>query len=101
MQAATGTTPEMVAGILQQRRGDDGIEPSEDDMRFEDIRQVAGWLAGSTLPIEQVLGKLTTESTVKRIDSRGMVGDRSRRISVVAGSGEDGSGTTYLLWEEK
>ena len=96
-----GTTPEMVAGILQQRRGDDGIEPSEDDMRFEDIRQVAGWLAGSTLPIEQVLGKLTTESTVKRIDSRGMVGDRSRRISVVAGSGEDGSGTTYLLWEEK
>jgi hypothetical protein len=91
----------MVQGILQQRRGDDGIEPSEDDMRFEDISQVAGWLSGSTLPIEQVLGKLTTESTVKRIDSRGIVGDRSRRISVVAGSGEDGSGTTYLLWEEK
>ena len=101
LQAATGVTPEMVAGILQQRRGSDGIEPSEDDFRFEDVRQLAGWLSASTLPAEQVLAKLTTESTVKRIDSRGIVGDRSRRISVVAATGEGESASTYLLWEEK
>ena len=101
LQAATGVTPEMVEGILQQRRGADNIEPSEDDFRFEDVAQVAGWLAGSTLPAEQILAKLTTESAVKRIDSRGIVGERSRSISVVADSGEGGDGTTYLLWEEK
>jgi len=101
LQAATGVTPEMVEGILQQRRGPDGVEPSEDDFRFEDVSQLAGWLAASTLPTEQVLAKLTTESAVKRIDSRGIVGERSRLISVVASSGDGGDGTTYLLWEEK
>lgn len=101
LQAATGITPEMVEGILQQRRGPDGIEPSEDDFRFDDVAQVAGWLGGSTLPAEQVAAKLTTESSVKRIDSRGIVGERARSISVVADSGEGGDGTTYLLWEEK
>ena len=101
LQAATGITPEMVEGILQQRRGPDGIEPSEDDFRFEDVSQLAGWLAGSTLPTEQILAKLSTESAVKRIDSRGLVGERSRLISVVAASGDGGDGTTYLLWEEK
>ncbi len=101
LQAATGITPEMAEGILQQRRGPDNVEPSEDDFRFEDVAQVAGWLSGSTLPTEQVAAKLTTESSVKRIDSRGIVGERSRSISVVAASGEGGEGTTYLLWEEK
>jgi type II secretory pathway component PulK len=101
LQAATGIVPEMVEGILQQRRGPDGIEPSEDDFRFEDVSQLAGWLAGSMLPPEQVLAKLSTESSVKRIDSRGIVGERSRLISVVAASGDGGDGTTYLLWEEK
>jgi type II secretory pathway component PulK len=101
LQAATGVVPEMVEGILQQRRGPDGIEPSEDDFRFEDVSQLAGWLAGSMLPPEQVLAKLTTESSVKRIDSRGIVGERSRLISVVAASGDGGEGNTYLLWEEK
>jgi hypothetical protein len=47
------------------------------------------------------MGRLTTESSVKRIDSRGMVGERSRQISVVAESGEGGEVATYLLWEEK
>ena len=101
LQAATGILPEMVEGILQQRRGPDGIEPSEDDFRFEDVSQLAGWLAGSMLPSEQILAKLSTESSVKRIDSRGIVGERSRLISVVAASGDGGDGTTYLLWEEK
>lgn len=101
LQAATGIVPEMVEGILQQRRGPDGIEPSEDDFRFEDVSQLAGWLAGSMLPSELILAKLSTESSVKRIDSRGIVGERSRLISVVAASGDGGDGTTYLLWEEK
>jgi type II secretory pathway component PulK len=101
LQAATGIVPEMVEGILQQRRGPDGIEPSEDDFRFEDVSQLAGWLAGSMLPSEQILAKLSTESSVKRIDSRGIVGERFRLISVVAASGDGGDGTTYLLWEEK
>ena len=101
LQAATGVVPEMVQGILQQRRGPDGIEPSEDDFRFEDVAQLSGWLAAATLPPDQVLAKLSTESSVKRIDSRGIVGERSRLISVVAASGDGGDGTTYLLWEEK
>jgi len=101
LQAATGVVPEMVQGILQQRRGPDGIEPSEDDFRFEDVAQLSGWLAAATLPPDQVLAKLSTESPVKRIDSRGIVGERSRSISVVAASGDGGDGTTYLLWEEK
>ena len=100
LQAATGLTPEMVEGILQQRRGSDGIEGTEDDFRFESVEQVSGWARGGTMPWEMMKPKLTTESPVKRIDSRGIVGDRSRRISVVASSNRDGGATTYLLWEE-
>jgi type II secretory pathway component PulK len=100
LQAVTGLTPEMVEGILQQRRGPDGIEPSEDDFRFESVEQLSGWLQGSMMPLSMVVAKLSTESVVKRIDSRGLVGDRSRRISVVASSGEGAEPATYLLWEE-
>jgi len=101
LQAATGLTPELVADILRMRRGGDEIEPTEDDVKFEDIQQLKGWLQASTLPPEQVAERLTTESKVKRIDSRGIVGECERLISVVAESGEGGQATNYLLWEEK
>ncbi len=101
LQAATGLTPEMVAEILRMRAGPDGVERTEDDFIFESTEQLRGWLQASALPMDQVMSRLTTESTVKRIDSRGLVGDRSVLISVVAASGEGGPANTYLLWEEK
>lgn len=101
LQAATGVTPEMAAAILRMRRGGDEIEPSEDDVRFESVAQLGGWLQTSIFPPEQVAARLTTESTVKRIDSRGIVGDCERLISVVTASGEGGSSSGYLLWEER
>jgi type II secretory pathway component PulK len=102
LQAVTGLTPEMVGDILRLRRGGDEIEPSEDDVRFESIDQLAGWLQASTLPPDRAAARLTTESTVKRIDSRGMVDDCEVQISVVTASGGDGGQSTdYLLWEER
>jgi general secretion pathway protein K len=102
LQAATGLTPEIVQDILRLRRGGDEIEPSEDDVRFESIQQLSGWLQASSLPRDRVAARLTTESTVKRIDSRGMVDDCEARISVVTASGGDGGPPTdYLLWEER
>ena len=101
LQAATGLTPEMVGEILRMRVGPDGVEGTEDDFVFESTDQLRGWLQGSALPLEQVMSRLTTESPVKRIDSRGMVGDRAVLISVVAATGEGGPANTYLLWEEK
>lgn len=101
LQAVTGLPPEMVEEILRMRRGADGMEPSEDDLRFEDIAQLRGWLQASKRPYEQVEPKLATESSVKRIDSRGIVGDREVSISVVAESTATGGSPTYLLWEER
>ncbi len=101
LQAVTGLNAEMVDGILRQRVGPDGIEPSDDDFRFEDIKQLDGWLQSSGLPAGQAASRLTTESAVKRIDSSGFVGDFVRQISVVAGSSEGGQPSEYLLWEEK
>ncbi len=101
LRVVTGLNAEMVDGILLQRIGPDGIEPSEDDFRFEDIKQLDGWLQSSGLPAGQAAARLTTESTVKRIDSRGFVGDFERQISVVAGPSEGGQPVDYLLWEEK
>jgi general secretion pathway protein K len=101
LQAATGLTPEMVEDILRLRRGGDEIEPSEDDVRFESIDQLRGWLQTSVFPPGQLAGRLTTESTVKRIDSRGIVGDCEVLISVVTASGDGGQSTEYLLWEER
>lgn len=101
LQAATGLTPEIVAEILRMRLGTDGIKNTEDDFVFESTDQLRGWLQGSALPLEQLMSRLTTESTVKRIDSRGIVGDRSVLISVVAAIGEGGPSSNYLLWEEK
>ena len=101
LQAAAGLTPEMAADILRMRRGGDEIEPSEDDVRFESVEQLGGWLQTSVFPPEQVASRLTTESTVKRIDSRGIVGDSERLISVVTASGDGGQSNEYLLWEER
>ncbi|MFM8807504.1 MAG: general secretion pathway protein GspK, partial [Chthoniobacterales bacterium] len=101
LQAATGLTPEMTADIIRARLGPDGEEETEDDLRFETVDQLNGWLTASSYPAAQAAARLTTESTVKRIDSRGIVGDCERVISVVAESGEGGQGSSYLLWEEK
>lgn len=101
LEVATGLPPEMVAEILRMRQGADGFEPSEDDLRFESVEQLKGWLQASIRPYEQVAAKLTTESDVKRIDSRGIVGDREVSISVVAESSSGGGTPTYLLWEER
>ncbi|MFM8459957.1 MAG: hypothetical protein ACKOB0_13655, partial [Chthoniobacterales bacterium] len=101
LQAATGLTPEMTADIIRARLGPDGEEETEDDLRFETVDQLNGWLTASSYPAAQAAARLTTESTVKRIDSRGIVGDCERLISVVAESGEGGQSASYLLWEEK
>jgi general secretion pathway protein K len=100
LEAVTGLPPEMVGEILRLRQGADGVEPSEDDLRFEKVDQLRGWLQASIRPYDQVAAKLTTESAVKRIDSKGAVGDREVSISVVAESPSDGGTPTYLLWEE-
>lgn len=101
LQAVTGLTPEMVGDILRLRRGGDEIEPSEDDVRFESVEQLGGWLQTSPLPPDRVTARLTTESAVKRIDSRGLVDDCEVLISVVTAAGDGGQPTEYLLWEER
>ena len=101
LQAVTGLTPEMVGDILRLRRGGDEIEPSEDDVRFESVEQLGGWLQTSPLPLDRVTARLTTESAVKRIDSRGLVDNCEVLISVVTASGDGGQATEYLLWEER
>ena len=101
LQTATGLTPELAADIVRVRLGPDGEEATEDDLRFESVDQLNGWLTASAYPAGQAAARLSTESTVKRIDSRGIVGDCERLISVVAESGEGGQGSSYLLWEEK
>jgi len=100
LQAATGLTPEMTADIIRARLGPDGEESTEDDLRFESVDQLNGWLTASAYPADQVAARLTTESTVKRIDSRGVVGDCEKAISVVAESGQGGQPNNFLLWEE-
>ena len=102
LQAVTGMTPEAAAALVKYRAGEDGVQPSEDDFKFEDVKQAAGWLQSSRLPAADVASRISTESSVKRIDSRGIVGDREIQISVVAAQGgESGGETNYLLWEEK
>jgi len=100
LQAVTGLTPEMTADVIRARAGPDSVEGTEDDLRFESVDQLKGWLTASSYPADQVAARLTTESTVKRIDSRGIVGDLERVISVVAESGEGGQASNFLLWEE-
>ena len=101
LQAATGLTPEMTSDIIRARLGPDGEEETEDDLRFETVDQLNGWLTASSYPAAQAAARLTTESAVKRIDSRGIVEDCERLISVVAEAGEGGQASSYLLWEEK
>lgn len=101
LQAVTGLDAEMVEGILRQRAGGDGAEPTDDDFHFENLTQLAGWLQASGLPPEQLTARLSTESPVKRIDSLGYVGEFVHRISVVASSKSAGKPSEYLLWEEQ
>jgi len=101
LQSATGLTPEMVADIIRARLGPDGEEGTEDDFRFTSVDQLNGWLTASGYPPGEAAGRLSTDSPVKRIDSRGIVGDCEGMISVVVVPGEGGRESRYLLWEEK
>ncbi len=101
MQAATGLSPEMVADIIRARLGPDGEEGTEDDFRFTDVDQLNGWLTASGYPPGEAAARLSTDSPVKRIDSRGIVEDCESVISVVVVPGEGGRESRYLLWEEK
>ena len=101
LEAATGMGPEVVEALLAYRRGADGIEPSEDDVRIEKLDDLKLYLQTSKLPPDQAAQRLTTESNVKRIDSSGFVGDFERKISVVGQAGEGGQQAVYLLWEER
>lgn len=100
LQVVTGLSPEMTADIIRTRLGPDLEEGTEDDLRFESLDQLSGWLTASSYPAGQVVDRLTTDSSVKRIDSRGIVGDCERVISVVAESAEGVQTGTFLLWEE-
>lgn len=101
LQATTGLGPDAVEALLAYRRGGDGAEPSEDDVRIEKVDELKLYLQTSNLPYDEVAQRLTTESAVKRIDSSGFVGDFERRISVVSQSREGGQPAEYLLWEER
>ncbi len=75
IQALTGATADAAAHFVTVRNGNDGIEGTTDDHRFDDTGEVQALLGMSESEWTDLSTFLTLAGTVKRIESKGKVGD--------------------------
>jgi len=93
VQALTGTTPDAAANLVAVRRGDDGIEGTVDDYTFDDSGEVQSLLGISDGEWSEFSEFVTLAGTVKRIESKGKVGDFTETRVILAEEVTEGRNT--------
>jgi len=95
--AVTGATRESALNFVAVRRGDDGIEGSIDDYRFEDAGEVRAVLGLAEREWSEIAARVTLSGSVRRIVSVGRVGDFEERRIVLARETQSEGNTTYSV----
>ncbi len=94
IQALTGATADSAANFIAVRNGDDGIEGTVDDYTFGDLGEVQSLLGMSDTEWEEISAFVTVAGTVKRIESRGKVGDFTETRVILAEEVTENNRTT-------
>lgn len=86
--------------FVQQRAGADGVEHTEDDVKFSEISSIAQILGLGGDHVELLEQRLSTNGDILRIECLARAGDyRLQRTAILQRLG--GSGMSFLHWEEK
>ena len=87
-----------VEGLVSYRNGPDGQAHTQDDQRFNDIDDVKELLGIAEEDSRDFSAMLTTESRIRRIESRGFAGEYSLAILVIME--DNGTRSRLLSWTE-
>ncbi len=92
IQALTGATADAAAHLVAVRNGDDGIAGTIDDVVFSDEGEVQALLGMSQAEWSEITSLVTLAGTVRRIESKGKVGDRTEtRVILAEETTQDGN----------
>ena len=80
------------------RAGPDGIEGSEDDVKFESIEEAAGLVGAQGRQLEELEAFFDVAGSVRRIESTGFCNGIKHKIVVI--SPEKGE-SQIMNWEEE
>ncbi len=75
--------------LVERILGPDLIRDTEDDVRFESVREAGDFLGLSDFQQEIIQGRITTEDPVTRVISDGRAGTVKRRITLVLRGRDD------------
>lgn len=95
--AITGTTQDSALNFVSVRNGDDGIEGTVDDYRFEDTGEVQALLGLSDSEWTEISSLVSLFGGVQRIESTGRVGDFEEKRIVLAREVEGNNETGYIV----
>ncbi|MEM9016298.1 MAG: hypothetical protein AAGC68_04740 [Verrucomicrobiota bacterium] len=96
--ALTGATEDSALNFVAVRGGDDGIEGTIDDYVFEDVGEVQALLGISESEWTEISSFVSLFGGVRRIESRGRVGDfEETRIVLAQEATADSSASFYVL----
>ena len=88
-----------IAAFLNIRRGRDGIDGTEDDRVFKNLKEIQSYLGLSEAQFKNLSGLVVHKDQTQRIISEGHSANVVRQIEVVARKG-GGANPAILLWKE-
>jgi general secretion pathway protein K len=96
--AVPGFTPNMVDRFLQARAGPDGIEGTEDDIRFKTINDVLPILGLRSEQLQQLQALIMVNDPTLRVVSVGTAGNAKRTVQMVFR--RQGNVPQLITWKE-
>jgi type II secretory pathway component PulK len=101
IQAAFTTTRTVAESIVKHRLGRDGIRDTEDDQFFQNPAEVQRFLGMGDDAFKRISGLMTTQVSMRRIESVGILENFRHKLFVVAANqGGQGNYTQILEWQE-
>ncbi len=73
--------------LVQRRRGPDEIDHTWDDVPYTDMGEVREMLGLGLRDFARIQPRMTLAHPVRRVESRGWAGDRSKRLVAILGGG--------------
>ena len=81
--ALPGMTPDIVQRFLELRQGPDGIDGTEDDVRFQNINEIATALRMNDQQFKQIEAYVSFKTPIFRVPSVGTSGAAKRTVQMV------------------
>lgn len=96
-----GLSHEQALAFVKFRDGPDGKPATMDDITFENVGDIAVVIPITEVQKRALEARFSAGGSLKRIVSRGICGDRTYQIMVVARAGNVGVNEQFLEWSEK